>query len=108
MILVIVEFHTLDDMVAEPDTDIGVRLYIARRWGRSAADIDPPHGTKAEREIDLVGRLALNPGPAEPLSVAVETQMDSYGLGFCWTDAHEPSLMRSRGSADRRAHDCCH
>ena len=29
MIPVIVEFHALNDMVTEPDTDIGVRLYVA-------------------------------------------------------------------------------
>jgi hypothetical protein len=27
---VIIEFHALNDMVTEPDTDIGVRLYVAR------------------------------------------------------------------------------
>ena len=26
---VIIEFHALDDMVTEPDADIGVRLYVA-------------------------------------------------------------------------------
>ena len=27
---VIIEFHAMDDMVTIPDTDIGVRLYVAR------------------------------------------------------------------------------
>ena len=31
VIFVIVEFQALDDMIAESDTDIGVRLYVARR-----------------------------------------------------------------------------
>jgi len=26
---VIIEFHAVNDMVTEPDTDIGVRLYVA-------------------------------------------------------------------------------
>ena len=26
---VIIEFHALNDMVSEPDADIGVRLYVA-------------------------------------------------------------------------------
>ena len=72
VILVIVEFHTLNDMITEPDTDIGVRLYIAWRCRRTSADIDPPYRAKAGRKIDLVGRSALNPGPAETLSAAVE------------------------------------
>ena len=29
VILVIVEFHTLNDMITEPDTDIRMRLYVA-------------------------------------------------------------------------------
>jgi len=30
VIFVIVEFHALNDVIAEPDTDIGVRLDVAR------------------------------------------------------------------------------
>jgi hypothetical protein len=30
MIPMVVEFHALNDMVTEPDTDIGVRLYVVR------------------------------------------------------------------------------
>ena len=108
VILVIVEFHALDDMITEPDTDIGVRLYIAWRCRRTSADIDPLYRAKAGRKIDLIGRSALNPGPAETLSAAVERQIDSKRLGFCRTDAHEPALMRSHGSAGCRPHDCCH
>ena len=26
---VIIEFHAVNDMVTEPDTDVGVRLYVA-------------------------------------------------------------------------------
>src|SRR6516164_8478502 len=68
VILVIVEFHALDDMITEPDTDIGVRLYLAWRCRRTSADIDPLYRAKAGRKIDLIGRSALNPGPAETLS----------------------------------------
>ena len=37
MVLVVVEFHTLNDMIPEPDTDIAVRLQIARQRRRAAA-----------------------------------------------------------------------
>jgi hypothetical protein len=67
MILVIVECHTLDDMIAEPETDIGVRLYIAQRCNRGAADTDPPHGTKSgegdriSSGVRLLIQVQLNP-----------------------------------------------
>jgi hypothetical protein len=103
VIRVIDEFHALNDMIAEADTYIGVRLYVARRRGRAAAHIDPRHRAKSAREIGFVERSAFYPGPAEALVAAGEGQMDSVGLGFCRTYAHEPAFMRSGGSADGRA-----
>ena len=46
VIFVIVEFHALNDVIAEPDTDIGVRLDVVRRRCRAAAHSEPRHGVK--------------------------------------------------------------
>jgi hypothetical protein len=101
MIFVIVEFHPLNDMVPEPDADIGVRLDVARGRGRATAHGYPRHGAKPDGQVDFVGCPGLYPGPAEPLAVAGEGQMNAIGLGLCRTDAHEPAIVRSgTGDAD--------
>jgi len=46
VIFVIVKFHTLDDVIAEPDTDIDVRLDVGGRRGRAAAHGEPRHRVK--------------------------------------------------------------
>src|SRR5215469_12228734 len=89
------EFHPLNDMIAAPDTDRGVRLDVARRRGAGEA----PHGVKPAREVDLVGCSALDLGPAVSLAAAGEGQMNAAGLGLCGADAHEPAVMRS-GNCD--------
>jgi len=100
---VIVEFHALNDMIAEADADIGVRLDVARRRGRAAAHSHSRYRAKPVRKIVFVGCSPSDPGPGETLSVAGEGQIDAIGLGFCRTDAHEPAFMRSGDSADGRA-----
>ena len=51
----IVEFHALNDVIAEPDADIGVRFDVARRQDRTAAHGEPCHRVKPTGEVDLVG-----------------------------------------------------
>ena len=101
VIFVIVEFHALNDMIAEPDADIGVRLDVSGHRGRAAAHGEPRHGVKPAGEIDFVGGPALDPGPAVPLPAAGEGQMNAVGLGLCRTDARELAIVR--GSPDRSA-----
>src|SRR6516162_8302080 len=107
VIFMIVEFHALNDMIAESDTDISVRLYVARRCGCAAANIELCHGAKPGRKVDFVGRAALNPGPTEALSAAGKDQMDPIGLGFCRTYTHEPAVMCCGGHGDKYAKDGC-
>ena len=59
VILVIVEFHALNDVIAEPDTDIGVRLDVGGCRGRAATHGDPRHRVKPAGEVDLVRGPAL-------------------------------------------------
>jgi hypothetical protein len=95
MIFVIVEFHPLNDMIPEPDADVRVRLDVARGRGRAAAHSYPCHGAKPAGQVDFVGCPAFDPGPAEPLAIAEEGQINAIGLGLCRTDAHEPAVVRS-------------
>jgi len=95
MIFMIVEFHPLNDVIAEPDADIGLRLDVARGRGRAAARSYPCHGAKPAGQVDFLGCPALDPGPAEALPVAREAQMNAIGLGLCRTDGHEPAIVRS-------------
>jgi hypothetical protein len=37
VVFVIVEFHALNDVIAEPDADIGMRVDVARRRGGASA-----------------------------------------------------------------------
>ena len=97
---VIVEFHALKDVIVEPDTDIGVRQYVAWHRDGTAAHIYTERNRRG-RSISS-GRPALDPGPAEPLPAA-GGQMGSIGLGFCRTDTHEPAFLRSCGGTDGRA-----
>jgi len=54
MVYVIIEFHALNDMIAEPDADIGVGLNITRRRSGVAAHIDARNGVKPERKIHFI------------------------------------------------------
>ena len=101
VIFVIVEFHALNDMIAEPDAEIGVRLDVARHRGRPAAHGKPCDRVKPARQVDFFGRPALDPGPAVSLPAAGEGQMNAVGLGLCRTDARELAIVR--GSPDRSA-----
>ena len=58
MIFVIVEFHALNDMIPEPDTDVGVRLDVAGHRDRAAAHGEPCNGVKPAGEINFVGAPA--------------------------------------------------
>ena len=101
VIFVIVEFHALNDMIAEPDADIGVRLDVSGRRGGASAHGEPRHGVKPAGEVDFIGGPALDPGPAVHLPAAGEGQMNAVGLGLCRTDARELAIVR--GSPDRSA-----
>ena len=101
VIFVIVEFHALNDMIAEPDAEIGVRLDVARHRDGAAAHGQPCDGVKAARQLDFVGCPALDPGPAVSLPAAGKGQMNAVGLGLCRTDARELAIVR--GSPDRSA-----
>jgi hypothetical protein len=105
---VIIEFHAVNDMVTEPDTYIGVRLYVARHWGCDPTDIELWHWAKVVREIGFIARSPLNPGPAEALAAARESQIDSICFSFCRTYAHKPAFMRNRSSGDKHANDRRH
>ena len=76
----IVEFHALNDMIAEPDADIGVRLDVSGRRGRASAHGEPRHGVKPAGEVDFVGGPALDPGPTVALLAAGEGQMNATRL----------------------------
>ena len=102
MIFVIVEFHALNDVIAEPDTDIGVRLDVGGCRGRAAAHGELCDGVKPAGEVDFVGGPALDPGPAVSLPAAGEGQMNATRLGFCRTDADEPAVVGS-SIGDRKA-----
>ena len=103
VIFVIVEFHALNDMIAEPDADIGVRLDVARHRGSAAAHGEPCNGVKPARQVGLIRRAALDPGPAVPLPAAGEGQMNATRLGLCPTDADEPAVVgSSTGKRGRR------
>src|SRR6516165_5629454 len=65
---VIIEFHALNDMVTEPDADIGVRLYVSRHRDCDPTDIELWYCAKAVREIDFIARPPLNPVPVDALA----------------------------------------
>ena len=104
----VVEFHTLNDMILEPDTDIAVRLQIARQRRRAATHIEAGHRPKLAREIGFVGRSASDPRPVESLSATREGQMYSVGLGLVRTYAYKPPFVSRRGSAALNANDEWH
>jgi hypothetical protein len=101
----IVEFQALNDMIAEAEADINVRLQVARIRDRAAAHVKPGYRTKPAREIGFVGRSASDPGQVESLSATGEGQMYSVGLGFCRTYAHKPPFVCRGGSTDLDAND---
>ena len=104
VIFVIIEFHALNDMIAEPDADIGVRWDVSGRRGRASAHGEPRHGVKPVGEVDFIGGLALDPGPTVSLPAAGEGQMNAIRLGLCPTDADEPAVVgnsTSNGDADK-------
>ena len=102
MIFVIIEFHALNDVIAEPDTNISMRLDVAWGGGGATTQGEPRDGVKPARQVDFVGRPALDPGPAEPLPAAGEGQMNATRLGLCRTDADEPAVVGS-STSDRDA-----
>ena len=95
MVFVIVKFHALNDMIPEPDTDIDVRLDIARHRDGAAAHGEPCDGVKPARQVDFVGCSALDPGPTVSLPAAGEGQMNPTRLGLCRTDADELAVVGS-------------
>src|SRR5215813_13730607 len=97
MIFVVVEFHPLNDVIAESDTDVGMRLDVTRRRGGAATHGEARHGVKPAGEVDFVRRSAPDPRPAESLPAAIEGQINPIGLGLCRTDAHKPAIVRSIG-----------
>jgi hypothetical protein len=101
----IVEFQALNDMIAEAEAGINVRLQVARIRNRAAAHVKPGDRTKLAREIDFIGGSASRPGPVESLSATGEGQMYSVGLGFCRTYAHKPPFVCRGGSTDLDAND---
>ena len=105
---VIIEFHAVNDMVTEPDADIGVRLYVSRHRDCDPTDIELWYCAKAVREIDFIARPPLNPGPAEALSATGESQMNSIRFGFCRTYAREPAFMCNGTGSDMHANDRRH
>jgi len=72
MVFVIIKFHSLNNMIAEPDTDVCVGLKIARRRSRDGAYKDPRDGVKPARKIHFIQRSPSNPGPGETLPPARE------------------------------------
>src|SRR5215813_4485345 len=72
MIFVVVEFHPLNDVIAESDTDVGMRLDVTRRRGGAATHGEARHGVKPAGEVDFVRRSAPDPRPAESLPAAID------------------------------------
>jgi len=100
VIFVIVEFHALNDMIAEPDAEIGVRLDVAPHCGRAAAHSEPCDGVKPAGKVDFVRCSVPDPRPAVSLPPAGEGQINAIGLGLCRTDSHEPPFVHSSTDGD--------
>ena len=59
-------------------------------------------------EIGFITRSAHNPGPAEALSAAGESQMNSIRFGFYRTYTHEPAFMCDGSGGTKHANDRRH
>jgi hypothetical protein len=55
VVFVIIEFHPLNDVVAEPDTDISMRLDVARGRSAAATHGEARHEVKPAGEVGLIG-----------------------------------------------------
>src|SRR5215472_7962150 len=100
MVFVIVKFHPLNDMIAEPDADISVRPNIAGCRARGAAHCEPSDGAKPAGKVDFVRCSVPDPRPAVSLPPAGEGQINAIGLGLCRTDSHEPPFVHSSTDGD--------
>jgi hypothetical protein len=91
---VFIEFQPLNDVIAEPDTEISVRLSVAWNRDRAAAHVEAGHPRNFRgRSVSLGVRALIQDqlNPCRPERV----KFISIGLSFCWADAHKPPFMRS-------------